>query len=250
MPYSWRDQLSGYYFDQANALLQGKLSKKDFLDNYDGFVLIRMLQTLGAYGFRGLFERKPHFIASIPYALKNLKWFLENKSLPIRLPALQKVLQAIVADEVMNRFEPLVANDQTKLTIHINSFSYRKGIPEDRFGNGGGYVFDCRGILNPGRIEEYKTQTGRDKPVQEFLLQQTQMPSFLQHVFGVVDITVTDYLKRDFEGLTISFGCTGGQHRSVFAADRLAQHLQDKFRVKTVVKHVEQEAKGWVNERY
>ncbi len=250
MPYSWRDELSGYYFDQANALLQGKLSKKDFLDNYDGFVLIRMLQTLGAYGFRGLFERKPHFIASIPFALKNLKWFLENKSLPIRLPALQKVLQAIVADEVMNRFEPLVANDQTKLTIHINSFSYRKGIPEDRFGNGGGYVFDCRGILNPGRIEEYKTQTGRDKPVQEFLLQQTQMPSFLQHVFGVVDITVTDYLKRDFEGLTISFGCTGGQHRSVFAADRLAQHLQDKFRVKTVVKHVEQEAKGWVNERY
>ncbi|MEY2836615.1 MAG: hypothetical protein RLZZ557_2277 [Bacteroidota bacterium] len=250
MPYSWRDELSGYYFDQANALLHGKLSKKDFLDNYDGFVLIRMLQTLGAYGFRGLFERKPHFIASIPYALKNLKWFLENKSLPIRLPALQKVLQAIVADEVMNRFEPLLANDQTKLTIHINSFSYRKGIPEDRFGNGGGYVFDCRGILNPGRIEEYKTQTGRDKPVQEFLLQQTQMPSFLQHVFGVVDITVTDYLKRDFEGLTISFGCTGGQHRSVFAADRLAQHLQDKFRVKTVVKHVEQEAKGWVNERY
>jgi aminoglycoside/choline kinase family phosphotransferase len=250
MPYEWREDLAMYYFEQVNRQLEGKLDRKDFLDNYDGFVLIRMLQTLGAYGFRGLFERKPHFIASIPFALKNLKWFLENKSLPIRLPALQKVLQAIVSDDIMSRFEPLFANENTKLTVQINSFSYRKGIPEDRFGNGGGYVFDCRGILNPGRIEAYKTQTGRDKVVQEFLLQKTQMPTFLQHVFGIVDISVADYLKRDFEGLTISFGCTGGQHRSVFAADRLATHLEEKFKIKAVVTHVEQEAKGWVNERY
>ena len=250
MPYEWREDLAMYYFEQVNMQLEGKLGRKDFLDNYDGFVLIRMLQTLGAYGFRGLFERKPHFIASIPFALKNLKWFLENKSLPIRLPALQKVLQAIVSDDIMSRFEPLFANENTKLTVQINSFSYRKGIPEDRFGNGGGYVFDCRGILNPGRIEAYKTQTGRDKAVQEFLLQKTQMPAFLQHVFGIVDISVADYLKRDFEGLTISFGCTGGQHRSVFAADRLAAHLEEKFKIKAVVTHVEQEAKGWVNERY
>jgi aminoglycoside/choline kinase family phosphotransferase len=250
MPYEWRDELALYYFEQVNLQLSGRLSQKDFIDNYDGFVLIRMLQTLGAYGFRGLFERKPHFIASIPFALKNLKWFLENKSLPIRLPALLKVLQAIVSDEVMAKFEPVVASEQSKLTVQVNSFSYRKGIPEDRFGNGGGYVFDCRGILNPGRVDQYKTQTGRDKPVQEFLLQQTQMPAFLQHVFGMVDISVSDYLKRDFEGLTISFGCTGGQHRSVFAADRLAAHLQEKFKVKTIVTHIEQEAKGWINDTY
>jgi RNase adaptor protein for sRNA GlmZ degradation len=104
--------------------------------------------------------------------------------------------------------------------------------------------------LNPGRIEEYKTQTGRDKSVQEFLLHKTSMPSFLQHVFGLIDISVEDYIKRDFEGLTISFGCTGGQHRSVFAADRLAEHLKDKYKVNTVVRHIEQDAKNWINERY
>jgi len=250
MPYDWRDELVGFYFDEVNTLLQNRLDRQSFLDSYDGFVLIRMLQTLGAYGFRGLFERKPHFIASIPFALKNLKWFLENKKLPVRLPALQKVLQDIVADDIMQKFEPVVAGPDTKLVIHVNSFSYRKGIPEDMHGNGGGFVFDCRGILNPGRIEEYKTQTGRDKAVQEFLTHKTSMPAFLQHVFGMVDISVEDYIKRGFEGLTVSFGCTGGQHRSVYAADRLAQHLKEKYKVNTVVKHVEQEAKNWINERY
>jgi len=224
MPYAWRDELVNYYFDHANELLEGTLRKQDFMANYDGFVLIRMLQTLGAYGFKGLFERKPHFIASIPFALNNLKWFLENKYLPIRLPALQKVLNAIVADDVLEKFATVTAGPDCKLTVHINSFSYRKGIPEDQFGNGGGYVFDCRGILNPGRLDEYKTLTGRDKPVQEFLMHKTNMSSFLQHVFGMIDISVEDYIKRSFEGLTISFGCTGGQHRSVFAADKLAEH--------------------------
>ncbi len=250
MPYEWRDELVEYYFDAANSLLNGRLSKKDFLSNYDGFVLIRMLQTLGAYGFRGLFERKPHFIASIPYALKNLKWFLENKSLPLRLPALQKIIEAIVSDKVLNSFQSVVAHENCKLIVHVNSFSYRKGIPDDKHGNGGGFVFDCRGILNPGRIDEYKTLTGRDKVVQDFLLQQTTMPNFLQHVFGIVGISVEDYIKRDFEGLTISFGCTGGQHRSVFAADQLVQHLKEKYKVKAAVNHIEQEAKGWVNLPY
>lgn len=250
LPYTWREELVDYYFSQVNAHLNGKLQKKEFLDNYDGFVLIRMLQTLGAYGFRGLFERKPHFVSSIPYALKNLKWFLENKTLPVRLPALHKLLNALLDESILKKFEPVVANEHSKLVIHINSFSYKKGIPQDLFGNGGGYVFDCRGILNPGRIDEFKTQTGRDKPVQEFLMQKTNMPTFLQHVFGTVDISVEDYLKRDFEGLTVSFGCTGGQHRSVYAADQLAAHLKEKYNVNTVVRHIEQEAKGWINEPY
>ena len=250
MPYEWRAELVDYYFDEVNILLEGNLDKENFLNNYDGFVLIRMLQTLGAYGFRGLFERKPHFIASIPFALKNLKWFLSNKKLPSRLPALQKLLEAVVSDEIMQKFEPIIANKETKLTVHINSFSFKKGVPQDKFGNGGGFVFDCRGILNPGRIESYKIQTGRDKEVKEFLLHKTSMPTFLQHVFGMVDISVEDYIKRDFEGLTISFGCTGGQHRSVFAADRLAEYLEEKYKVKTVLLHIEQEAKGWKNLPY
>jgi RNase adaptor protein for sRNA GlmZ degradation len=220
------------------------------MDSYDGFVLIRMLQTLGAYGFRGLFERKPHFIASIPFALRNLRWFLENKRMPVRLPELQKVLRSIVTDEIISRYETVKAGPDAPLEVNVRSFSFRKGIPADASGNGGGFVFDCRGILNPGRIEEYKTMTGRDKPVREFLLHKTEMHGFLQHVYGIVDLTVKDYLKRGFSHLTVNFGCTGGQHRSVYAADHLAKHLEDKFNVRTTITHVEQEAKGWVNEPY
>jgi aminoglycoside/choline kinase family phosphotransferase len=250
LPYDWREELLQYYFEQVNAQMGNHLNRQYFMDSYDGFVLIRMLQTLGAYGFRGLFERKPHFISSIPFALKNLRWFLDNKQIPVRLPELQKLLHAIVDDDILKRFETVTADENTPLTVTIRSFSYRKGIPEDSSGNGGGHVFDCRGILNPGRIEEYKTKTGRDKEVQEFLMHKTEMPNFLQHVYGIVDISVQDYIKRGFESLTVSFGCTGGQHRSVFAADRLAEHLRDRFKVRTVVEHVEQEAKQWVNHSY
>ena len=250
LPYEWREELLSYYFDQANELLGNTMDKQNFIDSYDGFVLIRMLQTLGAYGFRGLFERKPHFISSIPFALKNLRWFLENKKIPIRLPELQKVLNAIVSDDTIRKFEITKAGPETPLVVNIRSFSYRKGIPEDHSDNGGGYVFDCRGILNPGRIEEYKTKTGRDKEVKEFLKHKTEMPNFLQHVYGIVDISVADYIKRGFSSLSVNFGCTGGQHRSVFAADHLAEHLREKFNVKTVVEHMEQEAKNWINHTY
>jgi aminoglycoside/choline kinase family phosphotransferase len=250
LPYEWREELLAYYFDQANELLENTLDKQNFFDSYDGFVLIRMLQTLGAYGFRGLFERKPHFISSIPFALKNLKWFLDNKKIPIRLPELQKVLRAIVSDDIIEKFDITKAGPETKLLVRIRSFSYRKGIPEDNTENGGGYVFDCRGILNPGRIDEFKVQTGRDTEVKEFLLHKTEMPTFLQHVYGIVDISVADYIRRGFSHLSVNFGCTGGQHRSVFAADRLAEHLREKFNVNTIVEHVEQEAKNWINLTY
>ncbi|HXA01382.1 MAG TPA: RNase adapter RapZ [Cytophagaceae bacterium] len=247
LPYEWRDELVSYYFDRANELLNNQLNKKDFLENYHGFVLIRMLQTLGAYGFRGLFERKAHFISSIPFALKSLKWFLENKKIPIRLPELERVLQEMVNDEIINRFENVKASKESKLTVRINSFSYKGTLPQDTSGNGGGFVFDCRGLLNPGRFEQYKKLTGRDKEVQEFLMYQTEMPVFLQHAYSLVDISVNDYLQRDFDSLIISFGCTGGQHRSVFAADSLAKHLKEKFGVKVEVKHIVQDAKEWKN---
>lgn len=247
LPHEWKDELVNYYFETVNKLLDNRLVKKDFLDSYDGFVLIRMLQTLGAYGFRGLFEQKPHFIASIPFALKQLRWFLENKKIPIRLPELQRALWQIVDDKIIARYETVKALQDTPLIVHVNSFSYRKGIPQDTSGNGGGFVFDCRGILNPGRIDEYKKQTGRDKPVQEYLLHKTEMPAFLKHIQNIVDITVTDYIKRRFESLSINFGCTGGQHRSVFAADSIATHLREKFGVNVVLHHIEQESKNWIN---
>jgi len=247
LPYEWRDELVEYYFDRANDILDHQLVRRDFMDNYHGFVLIRMLQTLGAYGFRGLFERKPHFISSIPYALKNLEWFLENKKFPIRLPELQKVLAAMVNQDIIQRFENIKATPESKLTVKVSSFSYKVGLPQDDSGNGGGFVFDCRGILNPGRFDKYKKLTGRDKEVQDFLMYQTEMPLFLQHVYSMVDISVTDYLQRNFDSLMISFGCTGGQHRSVFAADSLAKHLKQKFGVNVEVAHCVQDAKNWQN---
>ena len=163
------------------------------------------------------------------FCIKQLRWFLENKAIPIRLPELQKVLWHIVDDRIIERYETVKATDQSSLVVHINSFSYRNGIPAGSDSNGGGFVFDCRGILNPGRFEEYKRLTGRDKEVQEFLLHKSEMPAFLQYVYGMVDISVSDYLKRNFQSLVVSFGCTGGQHRSVFAADSLARHPENSI---------------------
>ena len=134
-----------------------------------------------------------------------------------------------------------------KLTVHVNSFSYKKGIPEDFSGNGGGFVFDCRGILNPGRIEQYKKQTGRDVDVMNFLETETRINEFLEHIFNMIDISIEDYLERNFENLSISFGCTGGQHRSVFSADKMAKYLEEKYNVKVVLHHIEQEKKNWIN---
>jgi len=205
------------------------------------------LQVLGAYGFRGLFERKAHFLTSIPLALRNFKWFLTHKQVGIGLPEFERLLGLMVDEAVIQRFEPLRANEHTPLVVHINSFSYRKGIPKDSSGNGGGFVFDCRGILNPGRIDEFKALTGRDKEVKDFLEQQTRMPEFLNGIYNIVDIAVEDYIKRDFESLSVNFGCTGGQHRSVYATDALARHLRNKFHVKLDVHHIEQEARNWVN---
>jgi RNase adaptor protein for sRNA GlmZ degradation len=152
-----------------------------------------------------------------------------------------------VADEVIEQFTPTQATEDTPLLIKVHSFSYRKQIPADDSGNGGGFVFDCRGILNPGRVDSMKTQNGRDKEVKDFLEQQTKMPKFLNSIFDIVDISVEEYIKRGFESLTISFGCTGGQHRSVYAADAMARHLKNKFKVKVELTHIEQESKNWKN---
>jgi RNase adaptor protein for sRNA GlmZ degradation len=194
-----------------------------------------------------LFERKAHFLTSIPLALNNLKSFLANKSAGITLPEFDRLLNLITAENVVNRFKPIQADEKTPLIVSINSFSYKKGIPQDISGNGGGFVFDCRGLLNPGRYDEYKKLTGRDKSVQDFLEQRTKMAEFLNSIFTIVDISVEDYIKRGFSNLQVSFGCTGGQHRSVFAADSLARHLKNKFKVKIELNHVEQDAKKWVN---
>ncbi|HXD76839.1 MAG TPA: RNase adapter RapZ [Puia sp.] len=244
---AWKDSLLQHYIDCVEGLLGEKIDRPEFVNQYNGYVLIRLLQVLGAYGFRGLFERKAHFLISIPLALRNLKWFFQHRHTGITLPEFDRLLGLVVRDEVIARFQPVQADEGTPLVVHIRSFSYRRSIPADETGNGGGFVFDCRGILNPGRIADFKAQTGRDKPVKDYLEQQTRMPEFLNGVYGIVDISVEDYIQRGFSSLYISFGCTGGQHRSVFAADALARHLRNKYHVKIDLHHIEQEEKGWVN---
>ncbi|HUQ96100.1 MAG TPA: RNase adapter RapZ, partial [Chitinophagaceae bacterium] len=247
LPDDWKASLLEEYMTAFEAVLGQPLDRVVFRSQYNGYVLIRLLQVLGAYGFRGLFERKAQFLTSIPLALQNLKWFLEHHSLGISVPEFKRVLDLCIDDEMIQRFSPVQATEQTPLTVKICSFSYKKGIPQDASGNGGGFVFDCRGIDNPGRHEDYKTITGRDSPVMEYLERQTRMPVFLNSVFDMVDISVEEYIRRGFASLAVNFGCTGGQHRSVYAADALARHLKNKYNVKLEVFHVEQEAKNWIN---
>jgi aminoglycoside/choline kinase family phosphotransferase len=248
LPDEWKYGLLEDYIDAFEDTIGQSINRNMFQSQYNGYVLIRLLQVLGAYGFRGLFERKAQFLTSIPLALKNLKEFFQHKSLGIVVPEFSRVLNLCVADEIIQQFTPVQATEKTPLTVKIKSFSYRNGLPADDGGNGGGFVFDCRGILNPGRIQSMKTKTGRDKEVKDFLEQQTKMTEFLNSVFDIVDISVEDYIKRDFESLSIFFGCTGGQHRSVYAADALARHLKNKFKVKIELQHLIQDAKNWINE--
>jgi aminoglycoside/choline kinase family phosphotransferase len=247
LPDEWKEKLLSDYMSAFELLIDAPLDKMIFHSQYNGYVLIRLLQVLGAYGFRGLFERKAQFLTAIPLGLHNLKDFFDHQSLGIAVPEFRKVLDLCVSDEVIEQFTPTQATEQTPLVVRISSFSYRKGCPPDESSNGGGFVFDCRGILNPGRIVEYKTQHGRDKAVKDYLEQQTKMLNYLNSVFDIVDMTVEEYIKRGFESLMVSFGCTGGQHRSVYAADALARHLRNKFKVKIELKHLVQDEKNWSN---
>lgn len=247
LPDEWKTNLLDDYMNCFENIIGKKIERNVFRSQYNGYVLIRLLQVLGAYGFRGLFERKAQFLTSIPLALRNLKEFFHNQSIGISVPEFRKVLDICLADEIIQKFTPTQATEQTPLLVKINSFSYRKEIPADDSGNGGGFIFDCRGILNPGRIESMKTKTGRDKEVIDFLEQQTQMPEFLNSIFDIVDISVEEYIKRGFESLVVSFGCTGGQHRSVYAADTMARHLKNKFKVKIQLNHLVQDEKNWQN---
>lgn len=244
----WKNNLLQYYMDCVEDILQSTIDRERFTTQYNGYVLIRLLQVLGAYGFRGLFERKAHFLTSIPLGLRNLQWFLSHKRIGIVLPEFERLLKIIVQEEVVQRFQPTTATETTPLVVRINSFSYKKGLPVDESENGGGFVFDCRGILNPGRFAEYKSITGRDKKVIDFIEQRTKMADFLNSVYTIVDISVEDYIRRGFSSLMVNFGCTGGQHRSVYAAEALARHLRNKFRVKIELKHIEQESKNWINQ--
>ncbi|HTN38555.1 MAG TPA: RNase adapter RapZ [Arachidicoccus sp.] len=237
----WKTDLLEYYMGQVNELLDHPIDQNTFVNQFKGFVLIRLLQVLGAYGFRGLFQRKAAFLAGIPIALANLKQFTDKHAIGIALPEFERILELVIGPETLKKFLPLQADENTPLVVEINSFSYKKGIPQDKSSNGGGFVFDCRGILNPGRQDIYKILTGMDKPVQDFLEQRTTMNEFLNSVFDLVDISVENYIPRGFQHLQINFGCTGGQHRSVYAAEQTARHLKNKYKVNVRLTHLNSE---------
>jgi aminoglycoside/choline kinase family phosphotransferase len=245
VPDQIKKEVFEHYMDKVQSLVA--IDRDFFRDMYYGYVLIRCLQTLGAYGFRGLYERREHFLTSIPFAINQIEQILGMIKLPVKLPELFRCLELLVESEEFEGFDKKKYTD-SPLTVKISSFSYKKtGYPADTTDNGGGFVFDCRFIENPGRYEEYKKLTGRDKPVIEFLKSNGEMDAFLQNVFGMVDKAVENYLERNFESLMVNFGCTGGQHRSVYAADQLARHLKDKYGVKIELTHIEQEKKNWEN---
>lgn len=262
-----RRTLTYEYYDALQQYVEVP-SVRHFVNRLSLFVLFRLLQVLGAYGFRGYFERKKHFIDSIPPAIDNLRELLKMPQETFPYPYLMNMLQRLtelpqfaqVEKTVMTRSDGLKISDNNvyeshpqdgpatfskyddkgPLVLRIYSFSYRKGIPEDPSGNGGGYVFDCRSTHNPGRYEPYKKLTGLDEPVIRFLEDDGEILTFLESVYKLADHHVARYIQRGFTSLMFSFGCTGGQHRSVYSAQHLAEHLHDKFGVKVIVCHREQ----------
>lgn len=208
------------------------VEEEDFHGLLRHFVLFRTLQVLGAYGFRGYFEQKSHFLQSIPFALGNLRRLMQD-GFP-EYPALSGALRSLI-----DRGEQSGAKSGGPLTVRVFSFAYKNGLPADRSGNGGGFVFDCRALTNPGKFEQYKRLTGLDEPVIHFLEADGGITRFLDHAYALVDTSVSRYVERGFSDLMVSFGCTGGQHRSVYAAQRMAEHIHDKFGVNVELCHRE-----------
>jgi hypothetical protein len=226
-----KEELLQVYLDALQKLMP--VDEANFRLQLKHFVLFRTLQVLGAYGYRGYFEKKPHFLQSIPFALENLRVILRNEftEYPYLLEVLNQMTELKQFTEVDVR-KPLI--------VRVYSFSYKKGIPQDNSGNGGGFVFDCRAVNNPGKYERYQSLTGLDESVKKFLEDDGEILSFIDHAFALVDASVKRYKDRGFTHLMISFGCTGGRHRSVYSAQKMAEHIHEKFGVEVQLIHREQ----------
>ncbi len=234
IPETTKQLLIDHYLDAARQYTD--IDTAQFRCHLPHFILFRTLQVLGAYGYRGYFERKTHFIESVPFALKNLRQLLDDNSFgqyPHLIPTLRKVIDRLIPSST-DTVEPV-------LRVRVMSFSYRRGIPDDPSGNGGGFVFDCRAVHNPGRYDRYKQLTGLDRPVIEFLEADGEILRFLSDAYSLVDASVARYIKREFTSLMVSFGCTGGRHRSVYSAEHMAEHINRKFGVEVELIHREQD---------
>ena len=228
-----RTELRDYYIQAAG------IDRKEFMRHYPAFAFVRIMQAMGAYGLRGFYERKPHFLKSVPFAVRNIEWLLANTEIPEHLPELMSCFRRITMSTRLRQF----GDTKLGLTVRIGSFSYKNGMPMDDRGHGGGFVFDCRALPNPGRYPQYAKKDGRDRPVIEFLDKEQSMQEYLKAVYFLVDASVKNYLERNFTSLMVNFGCTGGQHRSVYCAEHLAAHLKEKFGVRVELSHRERDHK-------
>jgi aminoglycoside/choline kinase family phosphotransferase len=255
LPPALRQHLLEHYLEGLGGYVE--ISCADFMHHYYAFVYVRIMQALGAYGFRGFYERKPHFLQSVPFALKNLKWLLQHVQLPLALPTLLGAFRNMVVSErlqtllarpeqlVPMQAPPKIAAAPEKLVLRIFSFSFHQNsVPRDETGHGGGFVFDARGLPNPGREDRFKDLTGKDAPVIEYLKQYPVVDKFLADATSMVDASVQNYKERGFKNLMVSFGCTGGQHRSVYLAEAMARHFRDAAVVEVEVRHLQLEKLG------
>ena len=244
LPPELRRQLLGNYLDRLSDFI--KLDRTAFMRDYYPYVYVRLMQALGAYGFRGFYEQKTHFLQSVPYALKSLRWLLENVELPLALPTLMDAFRGMLISEQLQNLLPdaELVSQADKLTVRIFSFSFHRGLPKDESGNGGGFIFDCRSLPNPGREEQFKPFTGKDAPVIDYLGRQESVDQFLASASSLVDASLSNYQSRGFKNLMVSFGCTGGQHRSVYLAEQLAKQLRSRNGINVVVRHLELEKTG------
>ena len=231
LPPELRQQLLEHYLGALATFLP--LDRGVFLHYYYAYVYVRVMQALGAYGFRGFYESKPVFLQSVPYALKNIRWLLHNVTLPIALPALMAAFTAMLGSEKLQS----ITAESDKLTVRITSFSFHRGLPKDESGHGGGFVFDARSLPNPGREESFKLLTGREAAIADYLNAQESVHEYFANVISLVDASITNYQSRGFKNLAVSFGCTGGRHRSVYLAEQLAKHLRERNGVDVVVRH-------------
>ncbi len=244
LPPQLRGHLLAEYLGHVSKFID--LKRDVFMRYYYAYVYVRLMQAMGAYGFRGFYEQKTHFLQSVPYALKSLHWLLDNVELPIPLPTLMVAFRAMLSSEKLLAGSPSAGfvSDTQNLAVQVFSFSFHRTAPKDETGNGGGFVFDARSLPNPGREERFRSLTGKDAPVVDYLSRDPTVRQFLANAIALVDSSLTNYQSRGFKNLMVSFGCTGGQHRSVFLAEELAKHLRSRNGVNVLVRHLELEKQG------
>src|SRR5437899_139723 len=239
LPPELRQRLLDHYLEILSTFIH--LKRDVFMHTYYAYVYVRIIQAMGAYGFRGFYERKPHFLQSVPYALKNIRWLLHNVELPIAMPTLLDAFKTMIGSEKLQS----LASDSDHLVLRVFSFSFHSGsMPKDESGNGGGFIFDCSSIPNPAREERFKNLTGQEAPVIEYLTQQESSHQFFANVVSPVGASLDPYQHRRSKSLLDSSGCTGGQHRSVYFAEQLAKHFRGKPGLEVVVRHLALESLG------